>query len=112
MVQLQRKIAEDKTVVMDGRDIGTNVLPGARYKFFVTASPEQRASRRYRELKQNGKLNGMTFNELLIEMIQRDERDSKRECNPLKKAADAILIDTTYMNIEQATAALLNKVVD
>ena len=112
MVQLQRKIAEDKTVVMDGRDIGTNVLPGARFKFFVTASPEQRASRRYRELKQNGKLNGMTFNELLIEMIQRDERDSKRECNPLKKAADAILIDTTYMNIEQATAALLNKVVD
>ena len=54
----------------------------------------------------------MTFNELLIEMIQRDERDSKRECDPLKKAADAILIDTTYMNIEQATAALLNKVVD
>lgn len=107
MVALQQKLAENTSLTMDGRDICMYVLPNAEYKFFITASPEQRTARRYRELKEKGTLNGMTFNELLLEMIERDKRDSSRECMPLKKAPDAILIDTTYMTIEQSIDAVM-----
>lgn len=107
MVELQQKLAKNTSLIMDGRDIGTHVLPNAEYKFFVTASPEQRTSRRYRELKARDQLNGMTFNELLLEMVERDKRDSGRECMPLKKAADAILIDTTYMTIEESIDSVI-----
>lgn len=107
LVELQQKLAEHTSVAMDGRDIGTHVLPNSRYKFFVTASPEQRAARRFRELKENGRLGGMTFNELLLEIAERDKRDSGRECMPLKKAPDAILIDTTYLGIEESVDAVM-----
>ena len=107
MVALQQKLAENTSLTMDGRDICMYVLPNAEYKFFITASPEQRTARRYRELKETGTLNGRTFNELLLERIERDKRDSSRECMPLKKAPDAILIDTTYMTIEQSIDAVM-----
>ena len=107
MVQLQQKLAENTSLTMDGRDICSYVLPNARYKFFVTASPEQRTIRRYRELEQKGQLGGMSFNDLLLEMAERDKRDSGRECMPLKKAPDAILIDTTYMSIEDSVEAVM-----
>lgn len=107
MVELQRKLAENTSVAMDGRDICSYVLPNAKYKFFVTASPEQRTIRRYRELEEKGKLDGMTFNELLMEMVERDKRDSSRDCMPLKKAPDAVLIDTTYLGIEESVEAIL-----
>ncbi|MBO4562503.1 MAG: (d)CMP kinase [Clostridia bacterium] len=107
MVELQQKLAENTSLTMDGRDICQYVLPNAEYKFFVTASPDARTSRRYKELSEKGTLGGMTFNELLVEMNERDKRDSGRDCMPLKKAPDAILIDTTYMNIEESIDAVM-----
>ena len=107
MVELQQKLAQNVSLTMDGRDIGTHVLPNAEYKFFVTASPEQRTIRRYRELQEKGQLGDMSFNDLLLEMAERDKRDSGRECMPLKKAPDAVLIDTTYMTIEESVEAVL-----
>ena len=110
LVELQQKLAENVSLTMDGRDICSYVLPNAEYKFFVTASPEARTIRRYRELAEKGKLNGMTFNELLLEMAERDKRDSGRDCMPLKKSADAILIDTTYMSIEESIDAVMRHI--
>ena len=107
MVELQQKLAEDTSLTMDGRDICQYVLPNAEYKFFVTASPDARTSRRYKELIEKGALGGMSFNELLLEMHERDKRDSGRDCMPLKKAPDAILIDTTYMSIEESIDAVM-----
>lgn len=104
LVAMQRETADNYDLVLDGRDIGTFVLPDARYKFFVTADVNERAKRRYLELKKNGiekELGGV-----LNEMIRRDENDSKRSLAPLKKADDAILIDTTEMNENE----VLNKV--
>ena len=107
MVELQQKLAKNTSLTMDGRDICQYVLPDAEYKFFVTASPDARTSRRYKELIEKGQLGGMTFNELLVEMAERDKRDSGRECMPLKKAPDAILIDTTYLSIEESIDAVM-----
>ncbi len=110
MVKLQQKLAENTSLTMDGRDICMYVLPNAQYKFFVTASPEARTLRRYKELEEKGKLEGMNFNELLLEMAERDKRDSGRDCMPLKKAPDAILIDTTYMDVETSIQTVLNHI--
>ena len=110
MVALQQKLAEDTSLTMDGRDICSYVLPDAEFKFYVTASPEQRTARRYRELKEKGTLGNMTFGELLLEMAERDKRDSGRDCMPLKKAPDAILIDTTYMTIEESIDAVMRHI--
>ena len=107
MVELQQRLAKNTSLTMDGRDICQYVLPDAEYKFFVTASPDARTSRRYKELVEKGTLGGMTFNELLVEMAERDKRDSGRDCMPLKKAPDAILIDTTYMSIEESIDAVM-----
>jgi cytidylate kinase len=107
MVELQQKLALDTSLTMDGRDICSYVLPNAEYKFFVTASPDARTYRRYKELMEKGQLGDMTFNELLVEMAERDKRDSGRDCMPLKKAPDAILIDTTYMTIEESIDAVM-----
>lgn len=107
MVELQQQLAKNTSLTMDGRDICSYVLPNAEYKFFVTASPDARTLRRYKELAEKGTLGGMTFNELLVEMHERDSRDSGRDCMPLKKAADAILIDTTYMTIEESVEAVM-----
>lgn len=99
LVALQQKIAEKFCVVMDGRDIGTVVLKNAPVKFFLTASAEERAKRRYNELQANG-IN-IPFNEILNDIIKRDYIDSNRETDPLKKAEDAIEIDSSYMSIEE-----------
>ncbi|NLJ58793.1 MAG: (d)CMP kinase [Tissierellia bacterium] len=104
MVELQRKIAVGKNIVMDGRDIGTKVFPNADYKFFITASLEERARRRFEQLDDKGK----SYESILSDMKKRDENDSTRQFSPLKKAPDAILIDTTYMKIVDVVKSIVN----
>ncbi len=99
LAEIQRKIAENKNVVMDGRDIATAVLPNATYKFFLTASIEERAERRYLELKKKGF--EVTLEKIQEEIKNRDKIDMEREIAPLRKAEDAILIDTTGKTIEE-----------
>ena len=107
LVELQRALARVRNVVMDGRDICSYVLPDATHKFFVTAEPEVRAARRYTEYEAAGKLNGRNFDDILCEIKRRDERDSTREAAPLRPADDAVVIDTSEMNVESAVAAVL-----
>lgn len=104
MVELQRKIAENKNVVLDGRDIGTKVFPNADYKFFITASEEIRATRRYNQLTASGYES--EFNDVLSDLKQRDINDTTRTISPLKKAEDAILIDTTYMSLDEVVKTI------
>lgn len=99
LVKRQQKIAENTGVVMDGRDIGTVVLPNADVKIFLVASAEERAKRRYLENKEKGI--DTDFERLKQEIIARDEYDSKREVSPLKQADDAIRLDTTSLTIEE-----------
>ena len=101
MVELQRKMGEKGGVILDGRDIGTFVFPSAEVKFFLTASPEVRAKRRWLELKQKG-IN-KDFSEVLADLVKRDNNDSQRALAPLKKADDAIEVDTSNMTIEEQT---------
>ncbi len=98
MVELQRNIAAGKNVILDGRDIGTIVFPNADYKFFITASPEERAKRRFEQLKLSNI--EADYQSVLQDIIMRDESDSTRKFSPLKMAEDAILIDTTNMDIQ------------
>ncbi|WP_415298403.1 (d)CMP kinase [Clostridium perfringens] len=97
LVNLMRKMALKYSVIMDGRDIGTVVLKYANFKFFLTASPEERADRRYKELM--GKGVEVNYDEILQDIIKRDYLDSNREVDPLRKAEDAIEIDTTGIGI-------------
>ncbi|PWW93291.1 (d)CMP kinase [Clostridium perfringens] len=97
LVNLMRKMALKYSVIMDGRDIGTVVLKDANFKFFLTASPEERADRRYKELM--GKGVEVNYDEILQDIIKRDYLDSNREVEPLRKAEDAIEIDTTGIGI-------------
>lgn len=97
LVSLMRKMALKYSVIMDGRDIGTVVLKDANYKFFLTASPEERADRRYKELMEKGV--EVNYDEILQDIIKRDYLDSNREVDPLRKAEDAIEIDTTGIGI-------------
>lgn len=106
MVELQREIAKNNSVIMDGRDIGTHVLPNADVKIFLTASLEDRAKRRYEELKEKGTLK-QTFEEVKSEMEYRDKNDSSRAHSPLKKADDAILLDTTGFSVEESVKTIL-----
>lgn len=106
LVQKQRKIAEGKNVVMDGRDIGTVVLPDAQFKFFLTASLEERAKRRYREFKTKNV--NVSYYEVLKEIENRDTIDSQRDTSPLKIAEDSIVIDTTYLSEEEVLEKLYN----
>lgn len=99
LVQLQRKMGAQKSVIMDGRDIGTVVFPDAEYKFFITAAPEERARRRFAELTAKG--SETTFDQVLADINQRDYNDTHREVDPLRKAEDAVEIDTTDMTIEE-----------
>lgn len=108
MVEKQREIAGRMSCVVDGRDIGTVVLPDADFKFFLTASPEVRAKRRYDELTAKGF--SVNFEELKAEIIKRDEQDSMREFAPLKKADDAVLVDSSDMTIEEVLATIKRKV--
>lgn len=106
LVAMQRKMAARGGVVMDGRDIGTVVLPNAEVKVFLTASIEERARRRHLELESKGVR--ATADEVLREIKGRDERDSTREISPLKMAADAVLIDTTGKSVDHVVAEILD----
>ena len=106
LVALQRKMAQRGSVLMDGRDIATNVLPQADVKIFLTASIDERAARRWRQLQLNGYSVDMT--ELKKEIAARDKADSEREISPLVQAVDAVLIDTTRLSIDQTVEAILN----
>lgn len=105
MVDLQRNIAKNKNVILDGRDIGTNVFPDADYKFFITASIEERSKRRYDE--QIAKCMSVSYDNILLDIKKRDENDSSRQIAPLKIAEDAILIDTTDMDIQDVVDKIL-----
>ena len=106
LVVLQRDIAEKQGVIMDGRDIGTVVLPNADYKFFLTASADERARRRFLELQSLGI--EATIEEVKQNLIERDRIDSEREISPLKQAEDAILIDNTNLNKEETIDLILS----
>lgn len=108
LFDLQRDIAAKNNCIMDGRDIGTVVLPNAQVKIFLTASAEVRAKRRYDELLAKGMQ--ADYTQVLEEMVQRDYQDSHREIAPLKQADDAVLVDTSEMNLEQVLDTL-NKIV-
>lgn len=99
LVNLQQKMGKDRGIVMDGRDIGTVVFPDAELKFFITASPEVRAQRRFLELQSKGQ--NPDYNEIYENVITRDKIDSEREIAPLKKAEDAIVLDNSNINIEE-----------
>ncbi len=107
LTEQQQKMGEKKSVIMDGRDIGTVVFPDAEYKFYITASAEERAGRRYRELIEKGQ--EVTFEKVLADIRQRDHNDSTREINPLRKAEDAIELDTTEMSIEEVIDFICSK---
>ncbi|MDK6862680.1 MULTISPECIES: (d)CMP kinase [Nosocomiicoccus] len=106
LVDMQREIAADKGIVMDGRDIGTVVIPDAELKIYLTASPEIRAKRRLIEEEARG--NNITLDNLIKEIIARDESDMNREHSPLKKAESAIEINTDNMTIDEVASAILN----
>jgi len=108
MVDQQRRMGQDKGIVMDGRDIGTTVFPDAELKIFVTASAEVRAQRRYDELK--GKGENPNFEDILKNVQERDYIDSHREVSPLRKADDALLLDNSNMTIEEQNQWLEEKV--
>lgn len=99
LVAVMQKMAKQYDVIMDGRDIGTVVLKDATFKFFLTATPEERADRRYNELKNKGI--DVNYEEILNDIIKRDYIDSHREVDPLRKADDAIEINTTGLNINE-----------
>ena len=107
MVEIQRKIAADQSFVVDGRDIGSVVLPNAKYKFFLTASAEARAKRRFLELTQKGD-NNQTYEDVLKDIIWRDKQDSERAASPLVKVDDAVEIDTSDIGIEETLDLLLS----
>ncbi len=105
MVELQRAMAADGAVVMDGRDIGTNVLPNADVKIFLTASVEERARRRYDEMVAKGY--AVNFDALKDEIASRDKQDSERAISPLRQAEDAVLLDSTALTIDEVVARIL-----
>ncbi len=104
LFDLQQDLARKNDVLMDGRDIGTVVLPDAQLKIFLTASPEERARRRYEQLKDK---DGITYEDVLKDLNQRDYNDSHRAVAPLKQADDAVLLDTTNMSFEEVVEAIL-----
>ena len=104
LLDLQRNLAANNNCLMDGRDIGTSVLPNANVKIFLTASPEARAKRRYDELLEKGE--NVTFEEVFNDMVTRDKNDSTRKCSPLKKADDAVVVDTSELDFEESVLAI------
>ena len=104
LLDLQRNLAKEKDVVMDGRDIGTNVLPDADVKVYLTASVECRANRRYKELTEKGI--ECNFDEIAKDIMERDTRDMNREIAPLKQAKDAVFVDSSDMTIEEVVKAI------
>lgn len=105
LVALQQKLAESKEVIMDGRDIGTCVLPHANVKIFLTASSRVRAKRRYDELMAKGQ--ECSLEEIEADIVDRDRRDTQREISPLKQAPDAILVDTSRMTVDEVADTIM-----
>lgn len=105
LLELQRKMAQGKNIIMEGRDIGTVVFPNADVKIYLDASPEERAKRRVQQNQEKGITS--SYEEVLKSIKERDEKDSTREIAPLKKAEDAIYIDSTNMTIEEVTARIV-----
>ena len=108
MVEMQRRIAATMSCVMDGRDIGTNVLPNTEHKFYVTASVEVRAKRRYEEDRAKGY--EVSYDNIVNDIRERDKRDTEREIAPLRCAEDAVIVDTSDMTPEQAVEFIKNKI--
>ena len=106
LLDLQRDLANENNVVMDGRDIGSVVLPNADVKIFITASPEQRAERRYKELLAKGEK--VVYNDILEKLVYRDHQDTHREIAPLKPCDDAVIIDTSDLDFSQSVNAVLD----
>ena len=105
LLDTQRDLAKAYNVVMDGRDIGTVVLPDADLKIYLTAAPEVRAQRRIAQYREQGQK--VDERKILAEIIQRDEQDMNRPIAPLRRAKDAVLLDTSYLNVEETIARLL-----
>jgi len=105
LFDLQRDIAKRNNCIMDGRDIGTVVLPDAKVKIFLTASPEERATRRYKELIEKG--TDVKYEDVLSELIERDYNDSHREIAPLKPAKDGVILDTTGLSLEESVNEII-----
>ncbi|MEG1524088.1 MAG: (d)CMP kinase [Clostridia bacterium] len=109
LAQMQRQVAEEYDVVMDGRDITTNVLPNAPFKFYVTASPEERARRRLNELTKRGETTE-TLERVLADIEQRDYNDTTRAYMPLRVAEDATVVDTSEMSIDQVLEFMTGRI--
>lgn len=109
LVELQREMSNSKNIVMDGRDIGTVVLPNSKYKFFLTATIEERAIRRYKELLKD-KNTKVSLEQIEEDIKKRDEIDSSRKVSPLKQAKDAILIDTTKKSIDEVVEIIISTI--
>ncbi len=107
LVSMQRELARTKSVIMDGRDIGTVVLADADYKIFITASIDERSRRRFKELQDKGDKD-ISFDQVKEEMIRRDEIDSNREHSPLRQAKDAYLLDNTDKDIEECVEEIIS----
>jgi len=108
LVASQQQLGASKAVIMDGRDIGTAVFPDAEYKFYITATDEERAQRRYDELIAKGE--DVTYDQVLVDIRQRDYNDSTRAASPLRKAEDAEEVDTTNMSIEEVVNYVCSKI--
>lgn len=108
LVDLQRKAASTSNSILDGRDIGTVVFPHTPYKFFIYATPEIRAERRLKELRESGI--ECTYDEVLQNLIERDEIDKNREISPLKQADDAHLVDTSHMTFDEQVEYIIQKI--
>ena len=106
LLEMQRKFARENSVIMDGRDIGTVVLPDADLKIYLTADAKDRAQRRYLELLQRGQ--EANYDQVLKDIVERDYRDMNRETAPLKQAEDAVLVDTTGIGLEESYQMMLN----
>ena len=110
MVKIQREMASDTDCILEGRDIGTVVFPNADFKFFVTADEKSRANRRLNDLVDSGDKNESELNSVLEDLKVRDHKDSTRIHSPLKKAEDALVIDTTYLTINEVVEKIVNTV--
>lgn len=108
LVELQRAMGDRKSIIMDGRDIGTVVLKDSKQKFYLTATAEERAMRRYLELREKGTSEG--YEQVLEDVIKRDYNDSHRDVSPLRQAEDAVLIDSTNMTINEVVNFIIDSV--
>ena len=108
LLELQRNLAATRNVIMDGRDIGTVVLPDATVKIYLTAAPEARARRRWLELREKG--SDITEEKVLEDVLQRDYNDTHRDIAPLRQAEDAVLVDTTALDLEGSYQLLLKTI--